>query len=86
MNKNNLKINKLSTMSVVKQSIITAVCIALCIVLPMAFHSIPQAGMINRLINLSLFFYFPFLNVYFHRKKPLFLHLDCQSCAQSAFS
>ena len=46
MNKNNLKINKLSTMSVVKQSIITAVCIALCVVLPMAFHSIPQAGMI----------------------------------------
>ena len=33
-------------MSVVKQSIITAVCIALCVVLPMAFHSIPQAGMI----------------------------------------
>ena len=46
MNKNNLKINTLSTMSVVKQSIITAVCIALCVVLPMAFHSIPQAGMI----------------------------------------
>ena len=46
MNKNNLKINKLSTMSVVKQSIITAVCIALCVVLPMAFHSIPQAGII----------------------------------------
>ena len=46
MNKNNLKTNTLSTMSVVKQSIITAVCIALCVVLPMAFHSIPQAGMI----------------------------------------
>ena len=46
MNKNNLKINKLGTMSVVKQSIITAVCIALCVVLPMAFHSIPQAGMV----------------------------------------
>ena len=46
MNKNSLKINKFSTMSVVKQSIITAVCIALCVVLPMAFHSIPQAGMI----------------------------------------
>ena len=46
MNKNNLKINTLSTMSVVKQSIITAVCIALCVVLPMAFHIIPQAGMI----------------------------------------
>lgn len=36
----------LQKMSRVKQSIITAVCIALCVVLPMAFHSIPQAGMI----------------------------------------
>lgn len=31
-------------MSYVKKSIITAVCIALCVVLPMAFHSIPNAG------------------------------------------
>lgn len=46
MEKKNLKINKLGKMSVVKQSIITAVCIALCVVLPMAFHSIPQSGMI----------------------------------------
>lgn len=46
MEKKNLKINKLGKMSVVKQSIITAVCIALCVVLPIAFHSIPQAGMI----------------------------------------
>ena len=46
MEKKNLKINKLGKMSAVKQSIITAVCIALCVVLPMAFHSIPQAGMI----------------------------------------
>ena len=31
-------------MSSVKKSIITAVCIALCIVLPQAFHAIPNAG------------------------------------------
>lgn len=31
-------------MSYVKRSIITAVCIALCVVLPMAFHSIPNSG------------------------------------------
>ena len=33
-------------MSAVKQSIITAVCIALCVVLPQAFHAIPNAGSI----------------------------------------
>lgn len=33
-------------MSVVKKSIITAVCIALCVVLPQAFHAIPNAGSI----------------------------------------
>ncbi len=33
-------------MSNVKKSIITAVCIALCVVLPMAFHSIQNAGSI----------------------------------------
>lgn len=33
-------------MSYVKKSIITAVCIALCVVLPMAFHSIQNAGSI----------------------------------------
>ncbi len=33
-------------MSVVKRSILTAVCIALCIVLPQAFHTIPNAGSI----------------------------------------
>lgn len=38
-------INK-QKMSHVKQAIVTAVCIALCTVLPMAFHSIPQAGSI----------------------------------------
>ncbi len=31
-------------MSPVKKSIITAVCIALCVVLPQAFHAIPNAG------------------------------------------
>lgn len=34
----------MSEMSYVKRSIITAVSIALCVVLPMAFHSIPNAG------------------------------------------
>ena len=33
-------------MSYVKMSIVTAVCIALCVVLPMAFHAIPGAGFI----------------------------------------
>lgn len=31
-------------MSTVKKSILTAVCIALCVVLPQAFHAIPNAG------------------------------------------
>ncbi len=38
--------NEMNKLSPVKQSVITAVCIALCVVLPMALHSIPQAGMI----------------------------------------
>lgn len=33
-------------MSTVKRAIITAICIALCVVLPQAFHAIPRAGMI----------------------------------------
>ena len=33
-------------MSNIKKSIITAVCLALCVILPMAFHSIPNAGSI----------------------------------------
>jgi len=33
-------------MSSVKRSMLTAVCIGLCVVLPMAFHSIPNAGSI----------------------------------------
>ena len=31
-------------LSTVKKSILTAVCIALCVVLPQAFHAIPNAG------------------------------------------
>jgi thiamine transporter ThiT len=34
----------MSKMSSVKRSIITAVCIGLCVVLPMLFHSIPNGG------------------------------------------
>lgn len=34
----------MNKMSVVKKSILTAVCIALCVVLPQAFHAIPNAG------------------------------------------
>lgn len=33
-------------MSVIKKSILTAVCLALCVVLPQAFHAIPNAGSI----------------------------------------
>lgn len=33
-------------MSTVKKAIITAICIALCVVLPQAFHAIPNAGSI----------------------------------------
>ncbi len=36
----------MNKMTTVKKSIITAVCVALCVVLPMAFHSIPNAGSI----------------------------------------
>lgn len=36
----------MSKMSTVKKSIITAICIALCVVLPQAFHAIPNAGSI----------------------------------------
>jgi cation transport ATPase len=36
----------MQSMSYVKKSIITAVCIALCVVLPMAFHAIQNAGSI----------------------------------------
>jgi len=34
----------MNTLSTVKKSIITAICIALCVVLPQAFHAIPNAG------------------------------------------
>ena len=33
-------------MTTVRKSVITAMCIALCVVLPMAFHAIPNAGSI----------------------------------------
>ena len=36
----------MNQMTTVKKSIITAVCIALCVVLPQAFHAIPNAGSI----------------------------------------
>lgn len=36
----------MNKMSVVKKSIITAVCLALCVVLPQAFHAVPNAGSI----------------------------------------
>ena len=36
----------MQTMSTVKKSIITAVCIALCYVLPLLFHGIQGAGQI----------------------------------------
>lgn len=36
----------MTKMTYVKKAIITAACIALCVVLPMAFHSIPNAGSI----------------------------------------
>lgn len=36
----------MNTMSAVKKSILAAVCIALCVVLPQAFHAIPNAGSI----------------------------------------
>ena len=36
----------MNQLSYVKKSIITAACIALCVILPMAFHAIPNAGSI----------------------------------------
>lgn len=36
----------MNKMTAVKKSIVTAVCIALCVVLPQAFHAIPNAGSI----------------------------------------
>ena len=36
----------MNKMSIIKKSIVTAVCIALCVVLPQAFHAIPNAGSI----------------------------------------
>lgn len=54
--KNNLKKrNDIEKISNVKQAIITAVSIALCVVLPIAFHSIPQAGMIYCPMHIAVF-------------------------------
>ena len=45
----------MSQMSQVKRAMITAVCIALCVVLPMAFHSIQNAGAIFCPMHIPLF-------------------------------
>ena len=42
-------------MSYVKKSIITAVCIALCYILPMLFHGIPNAGSIFCPMHIPVF-------------------------------
>ena len=34
----------MNKLSYVKKAILTAACISLCVVLPMAFHAIPNAG------------------------------------------
>lgn len=44
----------MQTMSYAKKAIITAVCIALCAVLPMAFHAIPRAGQIYLPIHIPV--------------------------------
>ncbi len=41
-------------MSVTKKSMLTAVCLALCVVLPQAFHSIPNAGVIYCPIHIPI--------------------------------
>lgn len=42
-------------MSYVKKAVLTAACIALCVVLPMAFHSIPNAGSILSPMHIPVF-------------------------------
>lgn len=44
----------MNKMSAVKKSIVTAVCIALCVVLPQAFHAIPNAGSIYLPIHIPV--------------------------------
>ena len=44
--------NKLST---IKQSVITALCVALCVVLSQAFHAIPNAGSIYSPMHIPVF-------------------------------
>ncbi len=43
------------TRELIKNMCITAMCIALCVVLPMAFHSIPKGGMIFSPMHLPVF-------------------------------
>ena len=45
----------MQTMSTVKKSIITAVCIALCYVLPLLFHGIQGAGQIFCPMHIPVF-------------------------------
>ena len=42
-------------MSYVKKAILTAVCIARCVVLPLAFHAIPNAGSILSPMHIPVF-------------------------------
>lgn len=44
----------MNQMTAVKKSIITAVCIALCVVLPQAFHAIPNAGVVYSPIHIPV--------------------------------
>lgn len=44
----------MNKMTAVKKSIITAVCIALCVVLPQAFHAIPNAGVVYSPIHIPV--------------------------------
>lgn len=45
----------MNKMTYVKKAILTAVCIALCVVLPMAFHAIPNAGSILSPMHIPVF-------------------------------
>ncbi len=44
----------MNTMTAVKKSIITAVCAALCVVLPQAFHAIPNAALVYSPIHIPV--------------------------------
>lgn len=45
----------MSKLSYVKKSIITAACIALCVVLPLAFHAVPDAGKIYSPMHIPVY-------------------------------